>query len=210
MGLENAQRAMYLTVADGKVVRRVKEPTATSKERTNKQGTKVNEEHYDQLTGVIVDIKTQVHPQYGKFWNVFVQDKDQTYILQFNYSSGYSSAFLKLLPNVDLTAPVKIVPTMKIENDKKKVGVFIIQHGKPLKHFYTKETPNGLPQMVQKTFKGQKVWDDTDMMEFLENMVKTEILPHLKGVTTEVAAQATTQAVAETAEAGAADDEVPF
>lgn len=100
-----------------------------------------------------------------------------------NYSSSYSAAFLKLLPNVDLTQSVRIIPTMKEEDGKKKPGLFITQHGTPLKHYYTKDNPNGLPQMVKRRVKEQgrmvEKWDDNDMMEFLENMVNTLIKPNL-------------------------------
>jgi hypothetical protein len=99
-----------------------------------------------------------------------------------DYSSGYSSSFLKALPNVDISAKVKLSPKMTIEGDKKKTTLFINQHGTAAKHFYTKDNPNGLPQMVQKKVKGKMQWDDSEMMEFFENMVNTQILPKLKGV----------------------------
>jgi hypothetical protein len=38
--------------------------------------------------------------------------------------------------------------------------------------------------MVQVKVKGELVWDDTDMLEFLHNMVMTEIVPKLEGVGT--------------------------
>jgi hypothetical protein len=75
---------------------------------------------------------------------------------------------------------VRFAPHMKIENDKKKVTLFLQQGGKALKHAYTKDEPNGLPQMKQIKVKGVMQWDDTEMMEFLENMVNTTILPKLK------------------------------
>lgn len=127
-----------------------------------------------------MDIKTQDHPSYGKFWNVVMQDGDDRYTLQMNYSGGYASAFLKTIPNADLSQRIRISPSMKIEGDKKKVTLFLSQNGVPLKHFYTKDNPNGLPQMKQIKVKGKLSWDDSDMMEFLENMVKTTIVPKLK------------------------------
>jgi len=33
--------------------------------------------------------------------------------------------------------------------------------------YYTKENPNGLPEMVKVKIKGKESWDDTDMMDFL-------------------------------------------
>jgi len=179
MGLEHNTRTIFLSIGDGKITRRVKEPTGSSKQRTTKEGKVVNEEIYDAVTGIITDIKVTTHDKYGKFWNVYLQDGEDTYCLQMNYSSGYASAFLKALPNVDLSARVKLIPSMKVVDGKKKVTLFINQHGRALKHFYSKENPNGLPPMVKTKFKGQEVWDDTDMMQFLEAMVKTTIVPKL-------------------------------
>lgn len=185
MGLENNTFAQYLSIGDGKITKRVKEPTEKSSQRILKNGNTINEEIYDAISGLIVDIQTQDHQQYGRFWNVTLQDGGESFILQMNYSSGYASAFLKILPNVDLSAPVRIIPTMKMEGSKKRVGLFITQNGQPLKHFYTKENPNGLPPMekikVKKNGKMTEQWDDNNMMEFLEKMVVEEIQPQLRG-----------------------------
>jgi hypothetical protein len=144
-------------------------------------GKVVHEEVYSFVEGLITDIQTK-DSDYGKSWLVTIEDNGEKYILQMDYSSGYSSSFLKALPNVDISAKVKLSPKMTIEGDKKKTTLFINQHGTAAKHFYTKDNPNGLPQMVQKKVKGKMQWDDSEMMEFFENMVKNEILPKLKGV----------------------------
>lgn len=181
--LEKNNSATFLSIGDGKITKRVKQPTDQSVQRTLNNGSVIHEEIYDGVSGMITDIKTHEHPSFGKFWNVYLQDGEENYILQMNYSGGYASAFLKTLPNVDLTQRVRISPSMKIENDKKKVTLFIQQGGQALKHFYTKDNPNDLPQMTQKKIKGKLTWDDSDMMEFLEEMVKNDIVPKLKNVT---------------------------
>ena len=37
---------------------------------------------------------------------------------------------------------------------------------------FTKDAPNGLPEMKQIKVKGKVTWDDSDMTEFLENVAK--------------------------------------
>lgn len=184
MGLENNTSAKFLSIGDGKITKRVKEPTDNSVSRVTKEGKTVHEEIYDAISGIITEIKTTDHPQYGRFWNIMLQDGNESFSLQMNYSGGYASAFLKLLPNVDLSEAVRIIPSMKIDNGKKKVSLFITQHGEPLKHFYTKDNPNGLPPLqkvkVKKSGKLVEQWDDNEMMEFLEKMVVEEIQPRLK------------------------------
>jgi len=174
----NSHAAFY-TITEGKFCRTYKSATNKSVERINKNGKVVHEEFCDALSGRITDIKIKDHPEFGKFWMITLSDGAWTGVVQMKYSSGYASAFLKLLPNVDLKSDVVIAPKMVIEGDKKKASLFIMQHGSPLKHFYTKDNPNGLPQMKKIKVKGKETWDDTEMMEFLEKMVFTEITQKL-------------------------------
>lgn len=178
MAVGNSSNAIYYSISDGKICRQFKEKTPNSKERVNKNGRVVFEEFYDYIDGLIVDINTK-ESDFGKFWMITLADGDQQQILQMNYSSGYSNAFLKCLPNVDLKSKVKIIPSQKQEGDKKKTSIFITQHGQPVKWYFTKDNPNGLPQLQQVKVKGKLTWDDSDSMEFLEKMVNTQVKPNL-------------------------------
>lgn len=171
-------------ISDGKISRRVMQPTPTSVQRVTKEGKTVHEEFYRGWTGRIVDIKTREN-DYGKQWMVHLQDEDGLAILQMPYSSGYSAAFLKVLPNVDFTQDVTIVPSLKIEGDKKKTALFVSQNGQALKWFYTKDNPNGIPDLKRVRVKGKDTWDDSDIMEFLEDMVNTIVLPRIEAAKAE-------------------------
>jgi hypothetical protein len=179
MGAVMQSNAIFLTIGNGQICKKVQKATSISKERVNKNGVTVHEEYYKGWKGQITAIAIREHQEYGKFWNITLTDNDGDAILQMNYSSGYASAFLKMLPNIDLNGDIVITPNLKIEGDKKKTGLFITQHGVPVKWYFTKNNPNGLPPLEQKTLKGKKVWDDTEMMAFLEKMVNTEIIPKL-------------------------------
>lgn len=156
------------------------QPTETSVTRVNKNGKTVHEEFKKGWKGLITNIGVKEHKEYGKFWCITLTDKDGDAVLQMNYSSGYSSAFLKTLPNIDLKSEINFIPDMKVEGDKKKTTVFITQHGQPVKWAYTKDSPNGLPPLKQVKVKGKITWDDSDCSEFLEKMVNEKILPQLK------------------------------
>ena len=177
--------AAFYTITDGRICRTFKAATAKSIERVNKMGKIVHEEFCNALSGCITAITTKDHPDYGKFWLITLVDGDWSGVVQIKYSSGYASAFLKLLPNVNLSKDVTIQPKMVVDGDKKKASLFIMQEGIPLKHFYTKDNPNGLPQMKKIKVKGKETWDDTEMMEFLEKMVFTEVVPKLNGASSE-------------------------
>jgi len=171
--INNNSANVYLTISDGRICRRVQSPTQFSKERINKEGRQVHEEHYNGWSGKIVGIETR-ESEYGKDWQVKMQDEDGIAILSFKYSSGYASSFLKALPNVDLSKDVTLSPNVKVEGEKKRTTLFIKQDGQPIKWHYTKDNPNGIPPMKQIKVKGVSTWDDSEMMEFLEDMVKAK------------------------------------
>lgn len=180
MALENKVDGNYITILQGKFCQRVKEGTEGSVKRTNKLGKIVSEKFYDSFTARLVDIKI-ADGTYGKTWNFHFQDKGEVYILQLSYNNSFAMALLKTLPNVDLTKDMKVSPFTKEVDGKSKSTLFINQDGVALKHFYTKDKPNSLPEWTQIVVKGEKVWDSTDQLNFLEAMVNTLIVPQLAG-----------------------------
>lgn len=197
MALGNNSNAIYLSVSDGKIVRQFKNATDKSTTRVSKTGKTVHEEHYDYVEGLITSITTKEN-DYGKFWMVTIEDDGARYILQFNYSGGTAGAFLKQLPNLDLSKNVKLIPKQTIDGDKKKSTIFLNQGGSAMKWFWNKDNPGDLPPLKKVKVKGKEQWDDSEQMEFLESYVRTEIVPKLTG---------TPAAVGHSVEE---DDEVPF
>lgn len=167
---------IYLSVSNGKLVRQFKEATKESAQRTNKTGRIVHEEFYKDLTGIISKIETKEN-DYGKQWHITFMDDEQRYMVQMPYSGRYASSFLKCLPNATQGQPVRFMPwEMQDKNDanKKVTGVTIYQNDGngwvKIPSAYTKEEPNGLPEMTKAKVKGKVVWDGSEMMEFLENI----------------------------------------
>jgi len=181
MGLNQSQSesVIFLQIANGKIVRQVKSAQEGSVSRVNKLGREVHELFYDSITGVITDVITR-ESEYGKSWVISIKSEGKLYKLEFNYSSGYATTFLKALPNVSFGDVVTLSPKLIIDGDKKKSVLFISQDGKGLKHFFTKDNPNGLPDLKKIKIKGKESWDDSDRMEFLEQYVKDNILPMIK------------------------------
>ena len=172
MGLQkNSGGAIYLSISDGKIVRNYKEAKdGVTVSRMTKNGKTVHEEKFDSITGRIVALKTHEN-DYGKQWHITFTDGEDSYIVTMPYSSRYSTSFLKCFPNLDLTKDVKLMPwsmTDKQDASKKVTGITMWQDGQKIAPAFTKEEPNGLPQMKQVKVKGQMTWDDSDMMEFLE------------------------------------------
>ena len=171
--------AIYYSISEGRICRQFQQATDKTVSRVNKNGKTVHEQFYKALKGRIVGIDTK-ESEYGKFWIITLQDDSGVReVLQFQYSSGYANGFLRALPNVDLSDEVVIAPNMQVEGEKKKTTIFLMQNGKAVKWFYTKEAPNGIPALKKIKVKGKDTWDDSDIMEFLENMVNTQIKPKL-------------------------------
>jgi len=174
MGLTNQSQGgskVFLSISNGKLVRSYKEKVEGSVSRVNKAGREVHEMFYDSLEGIIKSVDTK-DGDYGKFLVVNVESNGVNYQLEMNYSSGYSASFLKTLPNVTLESRVTITPKLTIEGDKKKSVIFLNQNG-GLKWFFTKDNPNGMPDLTKVKIKGKETWDDSDRMEFLENYAKS-------------------------------------
>lgn len=180
MGLNKSENAgmVYLSVANGRLVRQHKEATPDTVQRENKVGKLVHEEFFKELVGVITKIDTKEN-DYGKQWQIVFSDGDDKYMVQMPYSGRYSSSFLKALPNVEQGKAVKFMPwEMQDKNNaaKKVTGVTMYQNDGngfvKVPSAYTKEDPNGLPEMTKKKIKGKDQWDDSEMMEFLEEMAK--------------------------------------
>jgi hypothetical protein len=176
MALEDlgGSKNVYLGVADGRIVQSFKNETQGATLRVTKTGKQVWEKFYKAVTGVLVKIEKKTN-DFGSQWCLFLQDGETTYVLNVPYSGRYGTSILKCLPNFNLQIPVSIHPwSMVDKNDasKKITGVSCYQSGKKVEPAFTKDNPNGLPQMRQVKVKGVPTWDDTEMLEFFEELVK--------------------------------------
>jgi len=196
MGLEQRAEGNYITILGGKFCQRVPEGTEGAITRVNKIGKTVHEKFYDSFTGKLESIKVK-DGEYGKTWNFGFRDSGELYILQLSYSNSFSTAFLKQLPNIDLTQEMKVSPSVKEVDGKNRSSLFVNQNGVALKHAYTRENPNGMPDMEQITVKGELVWDDTKRMVFLQDMVDTQIIPKLNSIVAEAGIENDPVAVSE-------------
>ncbi len=178
MGLENREGGNFITILNGKFCQRVPEGTEGAVSRVNKINKTVYEKFYDRFTAKLVGIRTQ-DGAYGKNWLFDFQDGGDVYHLQLSYSNSFATAFLKMLPNIDLTKPMQVSPSVKEVDGKNKSSLFVNQDGNPIKHAYTRDNPNGMPELKSVKIKGQDMWDDTERLEFLHAMVVRDIIPKL-------------------------------
>ena len=163
---------IYLSVADGNLVRQHKEANQYTTQRITKTGKVVNEEFFKELTGKLTNISTREN-DYGKQWQLTFVDDEATFVVSIGYSSRYAASFLKALPNINLNKEFRLMPWAmkdKVDPTKTITGITLYQNDVKIAPYYTKENPNGLPQMQKIKVKGKEQWDDSEMMAFLENM----------------------------------------
>lgn len=159
----------YFTVSDGQLVKRVKEPTAMSQSRTNKNGVTVHEERYKALTGKLIKSELR-ESQYGKDWSFTIAHEGGRYVVQMPHGSRYATDFAKRFPNIDLNQDVKLQPWALVDeaSGKKRAGISIYQGGQKVEPFYTRDSAEQMPQLKQVKVSGKMVWDSTELDEFVD------------------------------------------
>jgi hypothetical protein len=65
---------------------------------------------------------------------------------------------------------------------EEKPYLTISQDGEKVEYFFTKDNPNGLPEMEKIQVKGKPTWDDTKRLIWLENYVFENITPALNAI----------------------------
>lgn len=187
MALGSSSNKIFLKVADGIIVQTLKVPTEKTDTRTTKEGKVVHELKFGYVEGIITDIRIKQNEFNGetiKSWALTIYDVGDTYQLEVGVKGGYGNSLIKSLANpaVDFTQPIKLTPWMKVVNEKKKTAIYVSQGDKQIDWYFTKETPNGLPDATTVKFHGKDVWDFYEQMQFLEKYVETKIKPQLKPV----------------------------
>ena len=131
---------------------------------------------FDGLEGDLLDINLE-KTETGNRMVFVTADEGQTFILQLDMDNAYGEAFLMRMNNLDVTKPINFKPWSMDSGEwfnltgktikGTKSGLTIYQGGEKVPVYYTKEEPNGLPDLVQKTIKGEVKWNSDDRDNFL-------------------------------------------
>lgn len=176
MGLNEGQgRSNYLSVSDGKIAKRTNEDDPKAVKQTNKEGKVRYERHYKSIDGKVVGIEKKATP-YGDRLAITIKDGED-YILEMPYDSRYAGSFIKCIPNIDFSKKLTFNPWMKevTENGqvKKRTALFLKHEGSEdnIPSAFTREAPNGMPELEQVTFKGKTEWDNTKQLAFFDQLL---------------------------------------
>ena len=186
MGLENeGTNEIYLTIHQGLITKRVAKGTPDAKLRILKNSKEVYEVGKNTLSGylenIILDDPPVDHQEYGKSWIFTIVDGDDVFKLRIGAKGREAHAFLARLPNVDFSQPIKVL-TYWIEGDDDVFRNFLAIHQGAAKilPYFTKEEPNGLPDLEVKVVDDIKYYDGVKRREFLLRMVNEKVLPKIK------------------------------
>lgn len=174
MALKNRsdQKVAYAKIKDGKFY------LATDKEYKNP---------FDSVEGTIVDLFIKDETYDGKTNRklyVAVSDGTEKTLIGFSFDSSYTTTLISFLKNADLSKPIEISPTEKKEivngTEKVRRSLLVSQEGRFMKAYFTRNQPNGLPEMRKIKFNGKDVWDKTEFLQFFENTIN-DLKQSLKG-----------------------------
>ena len=182
---ENNNNVKFWEMSNGRFRRRVKEgdlefDTATERELTKGAniGTVVREVTKKDLTGELLRLETKHHDEFGSYLLIFINtgiDTPEVHRVAVKFGSSYADSFMRSLPNVDFDNDINLDAwTMPRKDDpkKNKVGLTVSQWNddsgryEKVSWYYTREQPNGLPELKVVMLDGKKRWDSTERWEF--------------------------------------------
>jgi hypothetical protein len=168
-GLQSGGNQKYLTIKNGILAERCSESTPGAVAVKKDDGSTVHELHHKSITGYLKSVTVRTHDEYGDYLKIGITSKGVDYIVECKLDSGYATGFLTTIPSADIEGLIQISPSY--DEKEKKSKVFLQQDAGWLKAFFTKENPNGLPQLNKVKVNGKEVWDKTDRLEFFKNMI---------------------------------------
>lgn len=185
MALQDTNEITFLYIFDSRLTERLNYPTSKSitrkVEKISETGSKsyvdVHERPYGFVEGMLIDIQLKTFEK-SKEWYFWLQDGVEKYCLKLRYSSRESKRLLSYLPNADLGHFIRV----QVFREKEGSGTALLvkQRDAYLKSGFTKDNPNGLPQMVKGyNSEGKEVWNDDDQMVFFEKLVNETLNPKL-------------------------------
>lgn len=162
MGLEQhkSERKTYVNIVGGKFATKAEEGAEGAVSRVNKNNKTVWEFLHDKLSGTIDSIIVQKNEKLGAYEYILdVNDIGEHYSVSIPADSKYGDSLASKVPNIaiktwSLIQPYDFEDKTRINpntgKSQKQTGISIIQNEVKVPSAYTKENPNGLPQMEGK------------------------------------------------------------
>lgn len=194
LGTKESNYSTYLSIYGGEIVQewRKEEPSAdkipAGKELQTREismgknaGKKIWYVGFDYVAGKLTNVKLDTEGDFGSRIILTIQDVDDNYILTLPINSSYGQSFLMKMTGIDLSKEVSFEPWQMSKEEWKKLtgrdtkngksGLTIKQDDEKIDNAYTKDEPNGLPELIiKKVGKETKVNDDDRMIFLYERL----------------------------------------
>jgi hypothetical protein len=167
----------YAKVSNGFFTISVEKGTPNAVTRVNVQGREVHELRNDTVEGRIIFLDLKTNTFNGEdivSLNLGLSGVAEKSVIQMKFPSAYSRGFLNRIDNIDFSKDVVLKAGQVFDKEKDKNNPFLLvfQDGRKLDSTHTKDTPNGLPQLVKVKFKGKDTWDDTEQQDFYKAKIE--------------------------------------
>lgn len=196
MGLQKKEKITYLKISDGKIrMKTTKEDPAAEERYIELNNTFVYERVFTSCSGLIRDIKTQEHEEYGTSYSLILLDTEtnEKFSLQMSEASRYFASLVMHLPNIDFSKPVEVRPYSFKADGRSSIGLTFKQQDKKVANFYkdynektNKTTPkNGLEKFdfaEVKNDKEERKILQIKLVKFLKAELKKSVIKLLEYV----------------------------
>jgi hypothetical protein len=201
MGLNpsTSSNRTFVSIVNGKFAQRVKEETFNAVKRTitkkDNSTLVVYEKIYNDIDAMLVSVEVDESGSYGDQLKVNMSAGAENITITLALSGREAKSFLCCLKNIDTTKSVTLAPYNFVAKDtgKQVIGMNIYQgEKKDGKHpkenkvtaYFSKETPNGLPQVPDGADKDEFKLTMKSQELFLKKWVKKFVTSDFKGAST--------------------------
>lgn len=184
MGLNEGTNKTFIRISDGQIALSVNSDFPGATKVVNSDTGKVTwVKYYRSIDGYLTKLENkQNHFDKKSYnWVLTIEDEDKTYELSIKERSGYGRSLMNSLPNVDFTKRITFSPYLKVDGSNKKATLYLSQDNKNVEWFFTRENPNGLPELVAHTdARGNTTYDDSAIKDFYLKYVQDVIVPRIE------------------------------
>ena len=175
----------FLGVFDGNFELRFKTPRPGCKTRVNKNNKTIYYEDFGSVEGTLCGLtmkESEIVPGQKQMFYIIALRNKTGHVIQFDLQESSSSTFSLLgkIARIDPKLPIKINVWADVKNDKKTTNWALYQNNESIKSLWTKDNPNGCPDLKKVVFRGKEQWDDVERNDYVREFLATNIVPKIE------------------------------
>lgn len=199
-GLKKTERAIFLSIGNGKIVQKFAEDAKGRIKVSNKDGKVHYEERYDELTGIVKSVRYRENSYGGKKWNTLAvrieDDENNLFQIEVNEDSSYTRDLVGKFITADLSKPVTVRPYYfkRVVNNKEKVnsGITLFDSaGNKIESAFMRSIPQPDGSFKKEYLNGYPVFPDNadeedikmyslNCRKYIKNAIKDRLTPKLE------------------------------